>query len=164
MSFYNEEQSIKTYTRFALMLICVGALLSLDTFLGAPFVYKFWPVLIGILSVGFIGIYIRRDRREPMFLALGVYLLCFTALALYCNFTSWSTLSLTWPVFITFLGFCFIITFIFSTRKKYPFLLLGLLLVSLSVFFFLVFAISGQLWWTVFILIGISILIAERIR
>ena len=163
MTFYSENQSAKTYTRFALMLICIGLLLSIDTYLGRPVVYKFWPVLIAILAIGFFGIFLRRNRREPAFMGLGVYLTCFTAIALYCNFTSWANLMLLWPLFITTLGLSFIAMFLFS-QKKYAFLLLGLLFFSISAVFFVVFSLGGQYWWIVFILVGLSILVAERIR
>jgi len=163
MTFYSENQSAKTYTRFALMLICIGLLLSVDTYLGRPVVYKFWPIMIAVLAIGFIGIFLRRNKRETSFLGMGVYLVCFTAIALYCNFTSWANLKLLWPLFITTLGLSFVSMF-FISRKKYVFLLLGLLFFSLSAVFFVVFSLGGQYWWIVFILVGLSILAAERIR
>ncbi len=163
MTFYNENQSAKTYTRFSLLLIGIGLLLSLDTVLGRPIVYKFWPLLIAVAAVGFIGIFISRNRREPSFLGLGVYLACFAVLALYCNFTSWASLKLLWPLFIAALGLSFF-AMLFFARKKYPFLLLSLLFFSLSAVFFVVFSLGGQYWWIVFILVGLSILVAERIR
>ena len=163
MTFFSEEQNARTYTRFAFLLIITGMLLSIDTFLGTPVVYKLWPLLLMILSIGFIGIFIRRNKREPVFLGLGVYILCFTGIALFCNFTSWSFLKHLWPLYITFLGISFLVVFLFS-RKKYALLLIGLLLLSLSAVFFVVFSLGSQYWWTIFILIGLSILIAERTR
>jgi hypothetical protein len=163
MTFFSENQNSKTYTRFAFLLIVIGLLLSIDSFLGMPIVYKFWPLIIAVLAVGFLGIFIRRNRREPVFLSTSVYLICFTGLALYCNFTSWSNLRQVWPLFITFLGIVFLSIFLFY-KRKYLFLLLGLLLLSLSAVFFLVFSLGGQYWWTVFILVGLSILIAEKRR
>jgi hypothetical protein len=47
-------------------------------------------------------------------------------------------------------------------RKKNIWLLTGLLLISTSVVFFFVFSISVDLWWTVFLLAGASVWIAER--
>ncbi len=163
MTFFNENQNTRTYTRFAFLCIIIGLLLSVDSFLGVPIIYKFWPLLLAVLSLGFVGIFIRRNNREPVFLAIGIYILCFTGVALYCNFTSWSNLKLVWPLFITFLGISFLSAFLFSHRR-YPLLLLGLLFVSLSIVFFLVFSLGGQYWWTVFILVGLSVLLAEKMR
>ncbi len=163
MTFYPQRQNAKTYSRFALLLIAVGLLLSIDSFLGVPMVYKLWPLLCAILSFGFIGIFLRRERREPVFLAIGVYILCFTGLALSCNFTSWSHQKDFWWLYLSFLGISFLSMFFFS-KRKYVFLLLGLLLLSLSGVFFVVFSLGGQYWWTVFVLVGLSILIAERTR
>jgi hypothetical protein len=43
-------------------------------------------------------------------------------------------------------------------------LLPGLLLISLTAVFFFVFAVSVHLWWTAFILAGLSFLISDRTR
>ncbi len=163
MTFYPRRQNTKTYSRFAFLLIAIGMLLSIDSFLGVPLVYKLWPLLCAILAFGFIGIFMRRGGREPVFLAIGIYLLCFTLLALFCSFTTWSYQKDFWPLYLSFLGISFLAMFFFS-QKRYAFLLLGLLLLSLSGVFFVVFSLGGQYWWIVFILVGLSILIAERTR
>jgi hypothetical protein len=41
---------------------------------------------------------------------------------------------------------------------------MALLVISLAVGFFLVFNLSAGFWWVIFVLSGVSILIAERAR
>jgi hypothetical protein len=60
-----------------------------------------------------------------------------------------------------FMGIAVTGAYIFC-RKKNIWLLSGLLLISTSVVFFFVFSISVELWWTVFLLAGASVWIAER--
>jgi hypothetical protein len=147
-------------TRLAILLLVIGLLFALDTFLELSVVYKFWPVLVAMTGVGLIGIFLKGNARVPMFLAAGVYLVCFSGLALYCNFTSWGATAELWPLFVTFLGVVFVGLFCFQKRRR-VYLLVGLLLVSLSVVFYLTLNLSGRLWWTIFILAGLSILAAE---
>ncbi|MBD3344951.1 MAG: hypothetical protein GF401_07805 [Chitinivibrionales bacterium] len=149
--------------RFALLFIGIGGLLALESFTDLSFIHKLWPLLITMLGIGFIGIFKARGRREVVYLIPGVYLICFSILALFANFYSWSILTRTWPLFIAFLGLSFFLSFLFA-RQRALYLLTGLMLVSISSVFFLVFSISGQLWWTIFILAGMSILISERAR
>ena len=66
------------------------------------------PLLITSLGGGLVGIFHQRGRRESVFLGAGVYLICFSLLALYCSFTSWSRLAVLWPLFIGFLGVAFL--------------------------------------------------------
>ena len=152
-----------TTKRLAAFLITIGLLFAIDSFFKLHFVHKLWPLVITILSVGIIGIFFSRNAKGGIYLATGVYLLCFSVLALYCSFYGWSRLSYFWPLFITFLGIVFIAMYIFSKKTRFN-LLAGLLLVSLSIIFFVVFNISGHYWWIVFILAGLSIFISELMR
>jgi len=154
------NQRLSGYTRFGALLVIIGLLLAIDSFFKLSLVYKLWPVLITIIGVGFIGIFRLRYRKEALYIGIGIYLIGFSVLALYCNFTTWTALSDLWPVFIAILGLSLIGAFMFGLRQRMH-LLLGLLLVSLSAVFFFVFAIDTGLWWTAFIFTGISILIAE---
>lgn len=150
-------------TRLAVLLLVVGALFALDAVLNLSIVYKFWPVLVAATAIGLVGIFVKGHARLPMFLAAGVYLFCFSGLALFCNFTSWAVMADLWPLFITFLGAAFVTLFCFQkTRRVY--LLAGLLLVSVSVVFFLTLNVSGRLWWTSFLLAGLSILVTEAVK
>lgn len=151
------------YHRLALMLIVIGMLFAVDTIAGTAVVWRLWPLTITIMGIGFLGIFAKRERREVPYLAVGVYLICFSGLALYCNFTAWTVLAALWPLFVAFLGLALLAAFIFHRHSR-RMLLMALLVISLAVGFFLVFNLSAGFWWVIFVLSGISILIAERAR
>ncbi|MFP4520650.1 MAG: hypothetical protein ACLFQK_00745 [Fibrobacterota bacterium] len=148
-------------TRFALLLIIVGFLTALDVISGYRIISKLWPLLVTMLGAGLTGIFIKRGGREALYLIPGVYLVCFSLFALYLNFTSWSSMSFLWPLFILFMGISFMAAFIFCKKHK-KYILLSLLLISVSFVFLITGALGGEYWWSVFILIGISILISEK--
>ena len=149
--------------RLAFLLIGIGLLLGLDAYLELSVVYRLWPALLVMLGVGLIGIFVNGNSREPLFLAAGVYVLCFSVPAFFCSLTSWTALASLWPLFITFLGLVFLALFFFR-EKRLVHLLTGLLLVSLSAVFTLTLTFGLQWWWTVLVLAGLSILIAERAK
>jgi hypothetical protein len=153
-----------TYRRIAILFIIIGSLFAIDSFLELSFVYKLWPIVIAMLGVGLIGIYFKRKSRGALYLAIGEYLLSFSALALYCNFTSWRNMAWLWPLFIVFLGMNFVTLFLVDQKKRRFLLFIGLLLVSLAICFFLVFSVSGNLWWSIFILAGLSILLSGWLK
>jgi hypothetical protein len=148
-----------TLKRFGILLLILGMVFSLDTILGYSFAYKLWPVIVLILGIGLMGIYLKRSTRELPYLIGGEYLAFFSLLAVYCNFTSWGMLGRLWPLFITFLGAALITHYFLHTRKRMT-LFLGMLLIGLSVFFYSIFSIGGQYWWSIFIIVGLSILIS----
>jgi hypothetical protein len=156
-----KHDHMTSYNRFAIMLFIIGLLLGIDSLWHFSFFYKLWPLIITILGAGFVGIFRTRGRKEAMYLTVGIYLICFSGLALYCDFTSWRKLSTLWPLFVAFSGIAMVFAYIFCQKKKNH-LLVGLLLLSLSIVFFFVFSISTGLWWTVFLLAGSSVWIAER--
>jgi hypothetical protein len=152
-----------TYRRLAVLLIAIGVVLGLDTFLDLSFAYKLWPLLVLFPCVGFIGIFLKRKARGVLFLAAGEYLILFAGLALYCNFTSWGNLADIWPLFITFLATVLVTIFIVRRDNQVVFFF-GTLLLFLSLFFFLVFSINSQYWWTIFVLVGLSILLPGKLK
>ncbi|MHC4661515.1 MAG: hypothetical protein ACYS8W_07480 [Planctomycetota bacterium] len=152
-----------TYRRLAILLIAIGVILAVDAFLGYSAAYKLWPVLILLPGIGFIGIFVKQKGRGALYLAIGEYLILFMGLALYCNFTSWRNLARIWPVFVTFFAIVLLSMFIFHHRNRFLFFL-GLLLLFLSLFFFLVFSIGAQYWWAIFILVGLSILLSGKLK
>ena len=154
------NRRLNSHTRFGIILVIIGLLLAVDSILKLSLIYRLWPVLITIVGAGFIGIFKQRARKEPLYLSIGIYFIGFSILALYCNFTSWSILSTLWPLFIAILGIALIGSFVFCRRRRIQ-LLLGLLLISLCIVFFFVFTLDSRLWWTGFILGGISILASE---
>lgn len=149
--------------RLGVLLTVVGVLLAVDSMADLAVIYKFWPLLIGLLGGGFLGIYVRRARREASYAAVGVFLLGVSAIILYCSFTSWSELLVLWPFFITALGVA--LCFGYPLGGRTPVLLLaGLLLVSLSAVLFFVLIVNPRLWWIVLVLVGASFLIYDRVR
>ncbi len=152
-----------SYGRLGILLTGIGTVLAVDTLADISFLYKLWPLLCTILGIGFIGIYLQRSRREASYVGLGTYMIGFSAVAVYCNFTSWSVLADLWPLFITLLGASMISGFAFGSRHPVV-LLAGLLCVSVSAVFYLVFSLSDHLWWSVFILAGCSFYIFDRVR
>lgn len=150
-----------TYQRLAILLIIVGLFFAMDSLFKLSFIYKLWPLIILMLGTGLVGIYIKRKASGALYIAVGEYLICFSGLALYCNFTSWQNIAFLWPLFTAFLGLTLVSLF-FLHKKKHLLLIIGVLLLALSVFFFIIFSLGGQYWWTIFILIGLSILISGR--
>jgi len=151
------------YTRIAILFIAIGTLIALDSFFNIAVIIKLWPLLTITLGAGLIGIYIKRETAGLIFPASGEYLLFFSGLALYCNFTSWSNMAHLWPLFVIFLGVVFITLYVMN-RKRRVLLFLGLILLSLSAFFYFVFAVDIRYWWTIFILVGVSILISVQTK
>jgi len=160
---HKSYRKLSSYGRLGLLLIVVGVLLAVDTLADLFFIYKLWPLLIASLGGGLLGIYVRRSRREAIYVGIGIYLLGFGGLALYCNFTSWTRMADLWPLFVGFLGLSFCLAYFLGKRSR-VLLLPGLLLISLTAVFFLVFAVSVHLWWTAFILAGLSFLISDKTR
>jgi len=155
------ETRVNRYIRLGVILIIIGALFAVETLFGVRFLYRLWPAFLTLTGIGFIGIFYKREKREGLYLALGAFLICFSALALYCNYYSWAMLGRLWPLFITFLGFSFLLINYLKARRRF-FLFLGLILISLSAVFLLTFSVNQGLWWIIFILLGLSIIITGR--
>ena len=154
------EQENITYKRLAYLLVFIGLLLAADSYWGISLFLNLWPLLVLMLGIGFIGIFTKQKRRGFTYLVIGIYLVLFTFLALYCNFTSWGILSQYWPIFITFLGIVFISIFVYKKTSR-AMLFIGLTLIFLSLYFFLIFSIGSNAWWTIFVLVGLSILLSR---
>jgi hypothetical protein len=151
------------YSRLALILVAIGLLFAVDAALKLSVVYKLWPLVIAVFGVGMLGIYRKTKPRGILYLGVGTYLCCFSVLALWCNFEGWARLGRLWPLFILFLGAVFVAASLFSPRRRFH-LLAGLLLISLSAVFFLVFSLGASYWWTALILGGLSIYAAGKAK
>ncbi len=151
-----------TYRRLALAMILIGIVLGIDSVLSEPVLYRFWPLVLLLPATGFIGIFAKRRSQGDMFLVVGVYLLCFSGLALYCSLAGWSQLRDLWPLFIAFLGLALLVLSCFHRDRRLQ-LFLGLLALGLAVFFFLILSFGGHFWWTSLIVVGIAILLARRL-
>jgi len=147
--------------RVGIFLIILGALFGLEANFHIRILSRLWPLLLTSIGAGFIGIFYKREKREAIYLGLGIYVICFSIMALYFNFTTWEMLSFLWPLFLGFAGISFLITYIFYRRDKVN-LFLAAILFSITIIFFLVFSISHNFWWFIFILLGVSILITGK--
>jgi hypothetical protein len=156
------QRRVGVHARIAALLLFIGVFYAVDMLAGWSVVTRLWPTLVVLLGSGLIGIYIHRDRRGALFLASGIYLLCFSALAFYLNFTLWSQITRLWPLFIAFLGVSLLAVFFVSRRHRRVSMLAGLLLVSLAMVFFFVFSVDIRYWWIIFIFAGLSVLAAEK--
>jgi hypothetical protein len=157
------KKSLSSYGRLGALLAIIGGILAIDSITGRPFTWRLWPLLVTVLGIGFIGIYSQRSRRESGYVGLGSFFIGFSMLALYCNFTSWGDLSHLWPVFIALTGVSMVLGFLLGSRRS-AVLLTGLLFISLSIVFYLVFNLDHHFWWLSFILTGGSFLIFDRVR
>jgi uncharacterized membrane protein HdeD (DUF308 family) len=155
--------TLDSYGRLGLLLAVVGILMAVDTMTDLSFLYRLWPLLTTVLGIGFIGIYLRRARREALYVGLGVYIIGFSILALYCSLTSWTALATLWPVFIGLMGLSFVFSHLFGSARP-ALLLAGLLSISLSIMFYFVFGLNHRLWWTILVLAGISFIIFDQTR
>jgi len=139
--------------------VVYGVLLSLENFgyLRGP--KKWWPGLTLILGLGFIGL--QRKRGFLPALGIGVYLCCFSALAFYCNYVGWNTLTSLWPVFIAFMGLSLSCCFL-ARRDLWVLEALGLALICLAMTFILIIEVGPRFWPVSLVLFGITCLAVER--
>lgn len=148
--------------RLAVLLIVIGVVFAVDSILGLSVAWRMWPLLLTIVATGLIGIFAKRGGRGGGYLACGVYLLCFSGLAIYLNFTSWAMLTILWPAYVAFLGLAFMALFLAGGNRWTGLSALGLLSTALMLWLFMAF--SGQFWWVAFILAGASLMIWEKIK
>ncbi|MBN2038313.1 MAG: hypothetical protein JW768_16350 [Chitinispirillaceae bacterium] len=163
MKHEQRKTGLSSYGRLGILLAVIGILLAIDTMADLSFIYRLWPLLTAVLGIGFIGIYLRRSRREAVYIGAGVYLIGFSGLAIYCSLTSWSVLAGLWPAFIGLMGLSFISGYFFGRRRP-SLLLSGFLFISIAILFYFVFGQNQHLWWTVFIFAGISFFIFDRVK
>lgn len=163
MKVQHKENRLSSYGRLGVLLAIIGVILGIDAVSNISIAYKLWPLLSITFGIGFIGIYARRDRNEAMYIGVGVYLIEFGGLALYCNLNTWSSLTTLWPLFIGFMGISILFSHFFGGRRPST-LLIGLLLISTAAVFFFVFELSPHYWWTSCILAGTSFLIFDKMR
>jgi len=153
--------SMNDNLKVGFFFIAAGLIFAVETIFKVKILYKLWPIILIILGSGLINIYFLRKKRDVVFFGMAMYIIFFSLLALYCNFSSWEYAGKLWPLFISFAGLSFLSIFISKPVNKI-YLFLGLVLLSISIVFFLVFSFSSQYWWTIFMFIGISILASGR--
>ncbi|MGC8755841.1 MAG: LiaI-LiaF-like domain-containing protein [bacterium] len=149
------------YSVFASLCIVIGVLLILENYGYIKGVYNLWPVFPLVLGIGLYLLYSDRGKKDAVVLGMGVYLIQFSILAFYENYTSWSSMVHLWPLFVGFLGVSFLSVYI-STGKGIIFFHLAVFLIGLCVVFFLIFSVDYRLWPISLVLFGISILLIKE--
>jgi LiaF transmembrane domain len=149
------------YNVLAVLCIGIGALLILENYGYVKGIYHLWPIFPLILGIGLYMLYVDKGKRNPTILAMGVYIIQFSALAFYANYTTWASMEYLWPFYIGFLGVSFLSVYI-GTGKGMIFFHLGVFLIGLCIVFFLVFSIDYRLWPISLVLFGISILLIKE--
>jgi hypothetical protein len=142
--------------RVGVLFIVLGILFGLETYFSIKILSNLWPLLATSLGAGLVTIFYKRQKRENIYLIIGIYIICFSITALYLNFTSWEILGNLWPLFLAFAGISFLIPYLLNNTHKL-FLFTSIFFFSVALIFFLVFSISKSFWWLIFILLGISI-------
>ncbi len=159
------DENIKNFNGFtilAIFSIISGLVLIGENYGVLPPVHKLWPLASGALGIGFLLLY-RRRKLEILLIGIGTYLVCFSALALICNFTSWHILKEAWPLFIGFLGISMFSIFFFG-KRHFLYFSIGSGLIMLSVVFFFVFTVDPLLWPLSLVLFGLTILFVNYFR
>jgi len=144
-----------------MILISLGIIFGLETLLKFQILYNLWPLILTNLGAGFISIFFKRERRDSIYLGIGVYIICFSILAFYCNFQTWEKLSVLWPSFIAFIGISYLFIYLFFARHPI-YLFMIILFLSVSLVFFIVFSVNSKYWWIIFIFLGIAAFVTER--
>lgn len=159
---FQSSKFFSGYVILAIFSIISGLLLLGENYGLLPAVHNFWPFASGALGIGFLLLY-RKKKLESLLVGIGTYLICFSILALICNFTSWRILKDTWPLFISFLGISMLCIFLFA-KKQFLYFSLGSSLIMLSLVFFFVFSVDPLLWPLSLILFGISVILLNYFR
>lgn len=150
------------YVILAIFSIISGLLLLGENYGLLPAIHNLWPFASGTLGIGFLLLY-RKKKLESLLVGIGTYLICFSVLALICNFTSWRILKDTWPLFIAFLGISMLCIFFFA-KRQFLYFSLASGLIMLSLVFFFVFSVDPMLWPLSLILFGISVILLNYFR
>lgn len=126
------------------ILLLSGMAMILENYHIIDGYYRLWPVYILFLAYGLLYLFYRKGKNDNFLLSVGVYLLQFSLLAFYCNFTSWKNLGVWWPLFIGFISPPTLLIYIYQKRKFY--LLTSITTLMLAIIFILVFQVDSKLW------------------
>ena len=149
-------RQVKSVFVLAMVFIAAGAALTLENMGVVSGASRLWPAFVLILGAGFLILFLERRNSDMALLFLGTVLSLLGAFFFYLNFTSWSTMSKLWPVFLGIAGAGFLAIYLESRARL--FLLLSVALVMLAGVFFLVFGVSLHLWPLSFVAFGLSLL------
>lgn len=146
----------------SILCVLVGGYLLLENFgLFKGYAGFGWPLTVTLAGIAlFIGGW-GRGRYGQGAVGIGTFLILSSILFLYLNLTSWSLMKEMWTLFIGFLGVS-IIASGFRTKQNRLFFYLGIILILLSLTFYLIFGIDPKLWPISLVLLGVSLFLLGR--
>lgn len=152
----------RTLLFLSVILMAVGALLTLENLGLVPGVSRHWPMFLLILGGGFLLLYRSRQSGDAVLLWLGSFVLSLGVFFYYLNFTSWRLLGRLWPVFLGLVGLSFLALAL--DRRSRLFGAFAVAFIGLFLVFTMVFAVSLKLWPVSFLVFGVALLILELIQ
>lgn len=155
-------QQTKTLLFLAVILMAVGALLTLENLGLVGGVSRHWPIFLLLLGAGFLLLYRSRQSGDAVLLWLGTFILSNGAFFYYLNYTSWRLLGRLWPVFLGLVGLSFLAVGL--ERRRLLFQVFSVVFVGLFLVFTMVFAVSLKLWPVSFMVFGAALLVMEYVR
>lgn len=155
-------QHTRTLLFLAVILMAVGALLTLENLGLVPGVSRHWPMFLLILGSGFLLLYRNRQSGDAALLWLGAFILSLGFFFYYLNFTSWRLLDRLWPVFLGLVGLSFLALAL--DRRSRLFGVFAVAFIGLFLVFTMVFAVSLKLWPVSFLVFGAALMVLELIQ
>lgn len=158
----SKEIHMKTAIRLGYLAVAVGIILGVDQYFSIG-LYRLWPLLLCVMGYSFGKFFLLHYKRNPLFLILSLIFIQLGALFLYSSFAGWHTMGTLWPAFIGIIGTTTLAHSFHSEHRK-RFVFLGLINLSLMLVFFFVFSLSSSLWWTMLILLGVTLLLSANVE
>ena len=152
----------KTAYILSFFLIVTGILITLENFHLIRNVSHHWPFMLLIMGLGFITLFLNRNKSDIVLLWLGTFQFFLGIFFYYLNATSWKELISLWPVFLGIIGLSFLSVVVFTGRMLYVYFASAF--IALFIIFTLVFSISPKLWPLSFVVFGISLLIIDYLQ
>lgn len=155
-------QHTKTLLFLAVILMAVGAILTLENLGLVAGASKHWPMFLLILGGGFLLLYRSRQSGDAALLWLGTFILSLGVFFYYLNFSSWRLLGRLWPVFLGLVGVSFLS--LAAAGRSRLFGAFAVAFIGLFLVFTMVFAVSLKLWPVSFLVFGAALLSLELIQ
>lgn len=152
----------RTLLFLAVILMAVGAILTLENLGLVTGVSRHWPIFLLILGTGFLLLFQNRSGADAVLLWLGIFIGLLGGFFYFLNFTRWSLLGRLWPVFLGLVGLSF--SGVALVRRSRLFLAFAIIFIGLFLIFTLVFAVSLKLWPLSLFVFGAALLILDIIQ
>ncbi len=139
----------------AAVFVIAGVILTLETTGVVTGIARFWPLLIIILGIGFLGLFNQKGRNDLVLAWLGTFSIGLGTLFGYLNHAGWLRISRLWPIFLALVGVSFTVLSFFSPNRAFAWS--AVLFLSLFVVFYLVFSVSLSLWPLSLVIFGLCL-------